>query len=175
MAQEGSARAGYFRGDQLELGLRYAYSPEFVPLFMDYLGARPHSRILEVGTGTAFLARLLARKLDGVQVTGLDTDANMFELAGDARIPLDDAISYTLARHKITWDWLTNLQGKHGDELAKAGFSQAEFEELMELKCARDDYLRVDPTRIREIMEVYTDALLIVQGTKPAAMEAAGG
>ena len=82
MAQEGSARAGYFRGDQLELGLRYAYRPEFVPLFMDYLGARPHSRILEVGTGTAFLARLLARKLDGVQVTGLDTDANMFELAG---------------------------------------------------------------------------------------------
>lgn len=82
MSQEGSAREGYFRGDQMELGLRYAYRPEFVPLLLDYLGAKPHCRILEVGTGTAFLARLLARELDGVQVTGLDTDANMFELAG---------------------------------------------------------------------------------------------
>jgi hypothetical protein len=88
---------------------------------------------------------------------------------GDARIPLDDAESYTLARHEITWEWLTHLKEKHGIELAEAGFSQAEFEELMELKRARDEYLRADPTRIREVMEVYTDALLIVQGTKPAA------
>jgi demethylmenaquinone methyltransferase/2-methoxy-6-polyprenyl-1,4-benzoquinol methylase len=82
MAQEGSARAGFFKGDRLELGLRYAYRPDYVPLLMNYLGAKPHSRILEVGTGTAFLARLLARELDDVQVTGLDTDADMLELAG---------------------------------------------------------------------------------------------
>ncbi|MGD2050451.1 MAG: hypothetical protein PVH03_13190 [Chloroflexota bacterium] len=94
---------------------------------------------------------------------------------GDARIPLADAVSYTLARHEINWDWLMNLQENHGDALAKAGFSQAEFEELMELKRVRDEYLRADPTRIREVMEVYTDALLIAQGTKPAANKTARG
>ena len=62
--------------------MRYAYRPELVPLLMDYLGAKPRSRILEVGAGTAFLARMLARTLDGVAVTGLDTDADMLQLAG---------------------------------------------------------------------------------------------
>jgi ubiquinone/menaquinone biosynthesis C-methylase UbiE len=81
MPQTESARAGYFSGDLLELGLRYTYRPEYIPLFLDYLGAGSNSRILEVGCGSGFLARLLARSLDQVAVIGLDTDLEMLDLA----------------------------------------------------------------------------------------------
>lgn len=73
---------GYFEGERLELSWRYAYRPEFIPLLMDYLGARPGIRILDTGCGTGFLARLLARTLDQVQVVGLESDAKLLGLAG---------------------------------------------------------------------------------------------
>jgi len=85
---------------------------------------------------------------------------------GDARIPLAEAAAYVQARHEIEWERLENMQ-QYAEELADAGFSQAEFAELMELKRARDDYLEADPARIREVMEVYTDPLILVRGTKP--------
>lgn len=88
---------------------------------------------------------------------------------GDARLSDEEAAAYALARHEIAWERLNNLWTKYGDELAAAGFSQAEFDELRELKLRRDEYLRADPTRVREVMEVYTDPLLMVQGTKPKA------
>lgn len=72
---------GFFEGEHLELIWRYAYQPEFVPRLMEYLGARPGMRILEVGCGTGFLARLLARTLEDVQMVGLDADAKMLDLA----------------------------------------------------------------------------------------------
>lgn len=129
-----------------------------------------------LGVDTSLLNQELLWEFKAVGLEQVQIEGHLILVSpGDTRIPLDDAISYTLARHEITWGWLTNLQQNHGNELAKAGFSPAEFEELMDLKCARDDYLRADPTRIREVMEVYTDALLIVQGTKPAAMEASEG
>ena len=82
----GSARrsapvTGFFEGERLELTWRYAYRPEFVPLLMGYLGARPGMRILDVGCGTGFLARLLARTLDDVQVVGLEADEKMLDHA----------------------------------------------------------------------------------------------
>jgi hypothetical protein len=127
-----------------------------------------------LGVDTSLLNQELLWEFKAVGLEQVQIEGHLTLVSpGDTRIPPDDAISYTLARHQITWGWLTNLQQSHGDELAKAGFNQTEFEELMELKRTRDDYLRKDPTRIREVMEVYTDALLIVQGTKPAAMEAA--
>lgn len=60
------------------------------------------------------------------------------------------------------------MQENYGEELAAAGFSQAEFAELIEWKRDRDDYLKADPARVREVMEVYTDALLFVRGKKPS-------
>jgi hypothetical protein len=91
---------------------------------------------------------------------------------GDDRIPLEDGAAYALARHKAALDRVTNMQEKHGDALAAAGFSKAEFEELIELKRARGEYLQADPSRVREVMEVYTNSLLIVRGTKPLAVPA---
>ncbi len=75
-----TARSGYFEGERLELLWRYAYRPEFVPLLMDYLGVLPQSNVLEVGCGTGFLSRLIAKSVDGVQATGLDTDRASLEL-----------------------------------------------------------------------------------------------
>ena len=86
---------------------------------------------------------------------------------GDARIPLEDAAAYALSRHEIEQERLNNMQEQYGEELAEAGFSRAEFGELMALKSARDDYLKADSARVLEVMEVYTDPLLIVRGTKP--------
>lgn len=88
---------------------------------------------------------------------------------GDTRIPLKEAIDYTLARHEIALDRVLEMQEKYGPALAEAGFSPAEFDELIELKQARDTYLKADPSRVREIMEVYTDTLIIVKGIKPAS------
>lgn len=86
---------------------------------------------------------------------------------GDSRLTLEEATSYAYTRHELEQKRLANMQKNHGEELAAAGFSQAEFAELIELKRARDDYLKADPVRIREVMEVYTDALLFIRGTKP--------
>lgn len=76
-----TAQAGYWKGDRLELGLRYTYRPDFVPTLMDYLGARPGTHILEVGCGTGFLTRLIARTLNNVNIIGIDTDDEMLTLA----------------------------------------------------------------------------------------------
>jgi hypothetical protein len=51
--------------------------------------------------------------------------------------------------------------------LATAGFSDAEFEELIALKQARYDYLKEDPARVRQVMEVFTDPLILIKGRRP--------
>jgi hypothetical protein len=104
-----------------------------------------------------------AAGLQDVQINGHLTLVS----PGDARIPLDEAAAYTLARHEIERERLADMQEKYGEELAEAGFSQAEFEELLALRRGRYDHLQADPERVRQVMEVYTDALLIVRGTKP--------
>lgn len=74
---ESAPAAGCFAGDRLELVWRYAYRKEFIPLLLDYLGARTGLRILDTGCGTAYLSRLLATHLSGVQIAGIDADAEM--------------------------------------------------------------------------------------------------
>ena len=79
--QENSTKAiGYWEGEHLERTKRYAYRPEFLPLMMDYLGAEPGQRILDVGCGTGFLARLLATRLEDAQVVGLEGDEELIKL-----------------------------------------------------------------------------------------------
>ena len=70
-----------FESETLELSWRYAYRPEFVPLLIDYLGARPKMNVLEVGCGTGYLARLLARSLNDVHIVGLDPDRQLLDVA----------------------------------------------------------------------------------------------
>ena len=87
MTQDGASEmpapgVGHWEGERLEVGRRYMYRPEFIPLLTEYLGARPGTRILDVGCGSGFLTRLLARTLEGVQIVGLDADE---ELVAQAR------------------------------------------------------------------------------------------
>lgn len=81
MMADQSARSGYFKGERQELALRYVYRPEFVPLLLNYLGAEPGTRILEVGSGSGFLSRLLAHSLPQAQLVALDTDGEMLRIA----------------------------------------------------------------------------------------------
>jgi hypothetical protein len=86
---------------------------------------------------------------------------------GDARISVEEGTAYALARHRKEMDGLIRMRQEHGEELAEAGFSPAEFDELIALKRARYEYLQGDPARVQEVMEVFTEPLLIVQGTRP--------
>lgn len=78
---EPSSSSGYFYGERQELELRYAYRPEYVPLLLDYLGARGGMSILDVGCGSGFSSRLLAKALPDAQVIGFDSDARSLEIA----------------------------------------------------------------------------------------------
>lgn len=86
---------------------------------------------------------------------------------GDSRIPLEEAAEYARVRREIDRERLENIWRDYGDEMNEAGFSTAEYEELMALRAARDDYLRANPARVREVMEVHTDPLLFIKGAKP--------
>ena len=88
---------GFFQGEKMEVEWRYAFRPEFVPLLVDYLGARPGMRILDVGCGTGCLARLLALSVDNVRVVGLDPDEKMLDLGRQIleREQLNDRIELT--------------------------------------------------------------------------------
>lgn len=86
---------------------------------------------------------------------------------GDSRIPVDEAAAYALARQQKELDGLIGMQEKHGEQLAQDGFGPAEFEELIALKRARLAYLQDDPSRVREVMEVFSEPVIIVRGAKP--------
>lgn len=88
---------------------------------------------------------------------------------GDARIPVEEGATYALARHQKELAGLIRMRQEHGAELATAGFSPEEFDELIALKQARYEYLRGEPARVRDVMEVFVEPLLIVRSTRPPA------
>lgn len=71
----------YFEGERLELLWRYAYSPEFIPLLLDYIGIKPGMHVLDVGCGSAFLSRLLAKHVDDIRVVGIEYDEELISIA----------------------------------------------------------------------------------------------
>lgn len=85
---------------------------------------------------------------------------------GDGRFSLEEAAEYARARHERDWERLCGLWEQHAAALIAVGFSQAEYDELLALTTERDSYLQTEPAKVREVMEVYTDPLLIVRGRK---------
>lgn len=86
---------------------------------------------------------------------------------GDERIPLEAAAALARTRHERDLVEAQRLRREHGDELAEAGFDDAAFEELLDMKRARLAYVAEDPQRVRRIMEVFTEPYLIVRGHVP--------
>lgn len=71
----------YFEGELMELSWRYAYRQEYIPLLLGYLGAQAGMSILDVGCGSGFLSRLLAKNLDDVRIVGLDANEKLLAMA----------------------------------------------------------------------------------------------
>ena len=107
--------SGYFEGERLELVWRYAYRPEFIPLLMDYLGAQPGMRILDMGCGTGFLSRLLAQIFEESWVVGLDADETLLNLGrqmleshGLTNVELRQGNAYQIPYPDETFDLVTS-------------------------------------------------------------------
>ena len=106
----------YFKGDRLELSWRYAYRPEFVPLLLNYLGLQNGMSILDVGCGSAFLSRLMAKSLSEVQIIGIEADEKMLSLAEQmlardgvqGQVTLQKGDAYDLPFADETFDLVTS-------------------------------------------------------------------
>ncbi len=125
------------------------------------------ARLLNVDHGILNLDLLWQFKAAGLQDVQINGHL-VLTSPGDARIPVEEGAAYALARHRRELDGLIRMREEHGEELAEAGFSSDEFEELIALKRARYAYLQGDPARVREVMEVFTEPLLIVRGNLPS-------
>lgn len=86
---------------------------------------------------------------------------------GDGRFSLAEGAAYAVIRQKKELNGLIQMQKNHGETLAQAGFSQAEFDELIILKQVRLQYLQDEPAHVRDVMEVFSEPLMIVRGIKP--------
>ncbi len=71
---------GFFEGERLELLWRYVYQPDFVPLLKKYIGIKSGMHILDVGSGTGFLSRFLAKHTDDLTVVGLEYDEELIDI-----------------------------------------------------------------------------------------------
>ncbi len=71
---------GYFEGERLELLWRYAYPPEFTPLFQEYIGVKSGMEILDVGCGTGFLSRFLVKHIESTKVVGVEYDKKLIDI-----------------------------------------------------------------------------------------------
>lgn len=104
-----------------------------------------------------------AAGLQDVQINGHLSLAS----PGDSRISDEEATAYALTRQKKELAKLISMRDKNGEELAADGFSPAEFDELIALKRARYEYIKNDPTRVKNVMEVFAEPVIIIRGVKP--------
>ena len=100
----------YQTADFLEYSRMFMILPEYEPLVRQWCGVRDGIRVLDVGCGSGYFARLLARGPESVQVTGLDRDETFISYAREAA-----------ARESLPVDFLA------GDALALP-FSNASFD-----------------------------------------------
>ena len=71
-----------FQHDELEFSRRYIWDEYSKPLLMKFINAKPNQRILDVGTGTGYLIRELAKELNNIgEFYGLEIDNNLVNKA----------------------------------------------------------------------------------------------
>ena len=149
---------GNHRIDELDLKLRHVWTRAVRP------------RLTGVDHSIPNLDLLWQFKAAGFQDIQINGHLELFS-PGDERVPLDEATAYALASYERSLVRLTRRRKEHGKELGAAGFSEAEFEELISLKRARYEYLQENPACVREVMEVVANPLLIVRGTRPLSSD----
>ncbi len=71
-----------FKAKDLERGRKYLWRKEFVPLLYKYLDISPRQVVVDVGSGTGFLTRLLARPVGGNgRVIGVEKNGRLVSVA----------------------------------------------------------------------------------------------
>ena len=146
--------SGNHRIDELDWELHRVWRRHIRPQTMGY-----QHNVLNLD----LLWHFKAAGLDDVQING----HLILVSPGDARIPMEEGQAYAVARYEQEIQGLKDLWATHSETLIEAGASQAEFEELLDLKEARYEYLQGDPERVRQVMEVSPEPLMILRGTKP--------
>ncbi len=101
--------------------------------------------------------------LENVQING---HLSSFS-PGDSRVSIEEGAAYTILKNEIELKKLLKIKNKHADQLSEDGFNEAEFEELIELKKSRMQFLKEDPSQVRNMMEVFNQPVFIISGTRP--------
>lgn len=71
-----------FTATDLERVRRYRWREEFIPLLLNYLDVRPRQTVVDVGCGTGFFTRLVARGLKrGGHAIGVDRNRRLLSAA----------------------------------------------------------------------------------------------
>lgn len=122
------------------------------------LQAVPHDRILDLATGTGDLAFELARRLDPVEVTGLDLSEQMIAVARQKASRLDYADCVKFA----TGDCLQLPFTSHSFDCVTCAYGVRNFENL--LTGYREMHRVLKPSGTLCIIELSTPTLPIVRG-----------
>lgn len=67
--------------DYLELSRKNLFDNEFLPIFFKFLSIKNNSKILDVGTGLGYIARLLYAQKKSIDITGIDINKRLIKLA----------------------------------------------------------------------------------------------
>ena len=72
----------YQTAEEMEVGRRYEYNPEFLPVLYKWLSLKPGMVAVDVGCGSGYFTRILARGLKGEgKVVGIDLDERLIREA----------------------------------------------------------------------------------------------
>jgi ubiquinone/menaquinone biosynthesis C-methylase UbiE len=78
----GARRVIHFNAKGLERGRRHMWREEYVPLLLKYLDIRPGQHVADVGCGTGYFTRLIARGLKGRgSIVGVDRNQRLLGFA----------------------------------------------------------------------------------------------
>lgn len=102
MSTQTTATSTRSAGWQLEDNSAVAYERYLVPAvtgrwaehLVELTGPRPGQRILDIGCGTGIVARTVAQRAGGAQITGLDLNAEMLAVARKASASFQPAIDW---------------------------------------------------------------------------------
>lgn len=109
----------YQTAEEMEIGRRYEYNPNFLPVLYKWLNIKPGMIIVDVGCGSSYFTRILARGLKGKGKTiGIDPDETLileaekiakkegisnikFKTGSTYKIPLPDNYADLVACHIV--------------------------------------------------------------------------